>query len=157
MKSPQVPNDPLSQFSLSVFMVNGLLMHLGESVTRPLGQSSAKWQVLGRAGFLPQTVSQMAREMGNSRQNVQYTADALEREGLVVYKNNPADRRARLVALTPRGAEVLSAIYARNEEWSRHVMAKLNSEQLVQVANALEGIARIFEKHIKKESNHAND
>lgn len=148
MESPEVPNDPLSRFSLSVFSINGLLMRSGEIVTRPLGQSSARWQVLGRAGYQPQTVSQMARDIGNSRQGVQRIANALAKEGFIVFKDNPADRRAPLVELTPRGAKVLADIYARDQEWSQQLMNELDPQQLVEIADALEVIGRTLEKHV---------
>jgi DNA-binding MarR family transcriptional regulator len=144
MSTVDVPDDPLSTFALSVFAINGLLMRSGEYVTRPLGQSSARWQVLGRAGYHPQTVAQMARDMGHARQSVQRIADELAKDGLVVYHDNPADKRARFVALTPQGEAILSAIYARDQEWSRGLIAKLDPAQLLEVASALEGIAQIF-------------
>jgi DNA-binding MarR family transcriptional regulator len=145
MESTGAPDDPLSRFSLSIFRVYGLLMESGDRMTRALGQSSARWQVLGRAGYQPQTVAQMAREMGHARQSVQRVADVLEREGLVAYKDNPADRRAKLVELTPQGTEVLMAIYALNEKWSGHIMDKLDPDQLTRLADALENIGDILE------------
>lgn len=120
-------------------------MQNGDRMTRSIGQSSARWQVLGRAGYQPQTVAQMARDMGHARQSVQRVADVLAREGLVVYKDNPTDRRAKLVELTPRGIEVLMTIYALNEKWSQHIMAKLDPEQLTQIADTLENIGDILE------------
>jgi DNA-binding MarR family transcriptional regulator len=145
MSSIDVPDDPLGRFSISVFAMNGALLRSGERVTRPLGQSSARWQVLGRAGYRPRTVAQMAHDMGHARQSVQRIADALADEGLVAYRDNPADRRARLVGLTPAGETVLAAISARNREWSRALLARIDPAQLTQVAEALEGIARIFD------------
>lgn len=145
MSTIEVPDDPLSRFSLSIFAINGLLMRSGEMVARPLGQSSARWQVLGRAGYQAQTVAQMARDMGHARQSVQRIADALAKEGLVAYRDNPADKRARLVELTLAGEEVLAAIYAWDQEWSQELLARLDAAQLAEVADALEGIAQIFE------------
>lgn len=153
MSSPPVPDDPLSKFSLSIFAINGLLMRSGEGVTRPLGQSSARWQVLGRASYQPQTVARMAQEMGHARQSVQRIADILEKEGLVAYKDNPADKRARLVELTAAGETVLAAIYARDQEDSQQLMTKLDPEQLVAIANALDGIAQIFATHMDHQPN----
>jgi DNA-binding MarR family transcriptional regulator len=147
MKSTGAPTDPLSRFALSIFKVYGLLMQNGDRMTRSIGQSSARWQVLGRAGYQPQTVAQMARDMGHARQSVQRVADVLAREGLVVYKDNPTDRRAKLVELTPQGIEVLMAIYALNEKWSQHIMAKLDPEQLSQIADALENIGDMLESN----------
>lgn len=145
MKSTGKPNDPLSRFSLSIFAVNGLLMRHGDMITRSIGQSSARWQVLGRAGYQPQTVAQMARDMGHARQSVQRIADVLAKEGLIVYRDNPKDRRAQLVALTRRGAEVLAAIYSLNDKWSRHLMTKLDPQKLGEVADALDAIAEVLE------------
>jgi DNA-binding MarR family transcriptional regulator len=145
MNSTGEPSDPLSRFSLRVFRVNGLLMRDGDIITRSIGQSSARWQVLGRVGYQPQTVAQMAREMGHARQSVQRVADVLAKEGLVIYKDNPADRRAQLLELTPQGAQVLAAIYALSDEWTQYLMTKLDPEQLIAVADALEQIAQILE------------
>lgn len=145
MESTGAPDDPLSRFSLSIFRVYGLLMESGDRMTRSIGQSSARWQVLGRAGYQPQTVAQMARDMGHARQSVQRIADVLEREGLVSYKDNPADRRAKLVELTPQGTQVLMTIYALNEEWSGHIMSRLDPAHISQLADALENIGDTLE------------
>ncbi len=145
MESTGKPNDPLGRFALSIFRLNGLLLRNGDRLTRSLGQSSARWQVLGRVGYQPQTVAQMARDMGHARQSVQRVADVLATEGLVVYKNNPANRRSPLLELTPHGAAMLRTISSLNEEWSRQIMTKLNPEQVDAVADALEEIAHILE------------
>ena len=92
----------------------------------------------------------MAREMGHARQSVQRLADVLAKEGLVVYKDNPADQRTRLLELTPQGAEILAEIYSRSEEWSVHMMTKLDARQLAQVSEALDKIAHILETDEKQ-------
>jgi DNA-binding MarR family transcriptional regulator len=145
MESTGIPDDPLSRFSLSIFRVNGLLMWNGDRITGSIGQSSARWQVLGRLGDKPQTVAQMARQMGHARQSVQRLADVLAKEGLVVYKDNPADQRTRLLKLTPKGGKILAEIYAQNEEWSRHMMTKLDAMQLSEISDALDKVAHILE------------
>jgi DNA-binding MarR family transcriptional regulator len=132
---------------MSVFQVNGLIIRIGEGITNPLGQSSARWQVLGRA-YEPTTVAKMAQDIGHARQSVQRIADILETEGLVSYEENPTDRRARILALTSDGAEVLAEIYQRQVEWSLQIMQRLSPAQLVQIANKLEGIAQVLETSI---------
>jgi DNA-binding MarR family transcriptional regulator len=144
VESKGKPEDVWSKFALSIFTLNGLLIQAGEGITQPIGQSSARWQVLGRA-FEPQTVAKIAREIGHARQSVQRVADVLEKEGLVVYKDHPADRRTKLLELTPQGREVLTAIYIRQLEWSQRIMAKLDPEQLTRIADALEGIGQVLE------------
>jgi DNA-binding MarR family transcriptional regulator len=144
MTSTGEPDDVWTKFALSIFVLNGLLMRAGEGISQPIGQSSARWQVLGRA-FKPQTVARMARDMGHARQGVQRVADVLAREGLIVYKDHPGDRRTKLLELTPQGLDVLTAIYTRQLEWSQHIMTKLNPQQLFEVAQKLEDIGQVLE------------
>lgn len=157
MESAKAPEDALSRFSMGIFDVNGLLMRCGDRVARALGQSSARWQVLGRAGHRPHTVSRMARDMGHARQSVQRIADALVEEGLAVFRDNPGDRRAKLLGLTAKGAKVLNAIYARNETWSRGLMENLDPRQLNAMADSLDGIARIIRAELDRDSAEADE
>ncbi len=129
---------------MSVFKVNGFLIRAGEEITNPIGQSSARWQVLGRA-YEPTTVAKIAQDIGHARQSVQRQADILAAEGLISYQDNPADRRARFLALTSDGAEVLSQIYQRQVEWSLRIMTELTPNQLARLANALEGVAQVLD------------
>jgi DNA-binding MarR family transcriptional regulator len=82
--------------------------------------------------------------MDHARQGVQRLADALTQEGLIVYKDHPTDRRTKLLELTPKGHEVLGAIYLRQLAWSKGVMTKLNAEQLANMAHSLENIAQVL-------------
>ena len=138
-------NDLPSKFALAVFRVNGLLMNAGERVTKPLAQSSARWQVLGRADVTPQTVSQMAREMGLTRQSVQRVADALERDGLVTLEAIPSDRRTAHVTLTPAGKRVLGKIYERNAWWTQRISQRIPADEFERAIELLEHIGMIIE------------
>jgi DNA-binding MarR family transcriptional regulator len=108
--------------------------------------------VLGRLGDKPQTVAQIARDMGHARQSVQRLADVLAKEGLVVYKDHPTDLRTRLLELTPQGTEILTEIYAQSEKWSQHMMTKLDAIQLAEVCDALDKVAHILETDEKQNS-----
>ena len=132
MGSKRKPDDTWTKFALSIFNLNGLIVHAGEHISQSVGQSSARWQVLGSV-FEPQTVAQIARRLGLARQGVQRVANVLEKEGLVVSKDHPTDRRTKLIELSPQGLEVLSQIFSRQMEWSEQVMKKLNHEQMVAV------------------------
>ena len=136
--------DTWTRFAESLFRLNGILIDAGDEITWSIGQSSARWQVLGRA-HEPRTVASIARDIGNARQIVQRIADALAEEGLVAYRDNPDDRRARLLELTPAGAEAMKEIYARQVQWSRQVMAGLDPAQLARIADELEAISDLIE------------
>ena len=141
------PDDAWSEFVLAVFRLNGLIMTAGESIARPSGQSSARWQVLGRASQR-HTVARMASDMGQARQSVQRVADVLAREGLVAYAPHPTDRRTQLVELTPRGLDVLTAIYGRQLDWSQRVTDNLSPDELATAASQLSRIADVVEAEI---------
>ena len=126
---------------MAVFDVNGLITQAGEHISRPLGQSAARWQVLGRA-FQPQTVAEMAAQMGHARQSVQRVADVLEREGLIAYRPHPTDRRTKLVELTPGGHEVLSAIYQRQVAWFARIAPQLSEDTLRELTASLGQVSR---------------
>lgn len=133
----------------AVFDVNGLVNQAGERVSRPLGQSAARWHVLGRA-FQPQTVAQMAADMGHARQSVQRVADVLAREGLVAYRELPTDRRTKLVELTPRGHEVLGQIYRRQVAWFSEVASRLSETTLRELTTSLNEVAEVLASTIDK-------
>src|SRR5258708_2122717 len=56
------------------------------------------------------TQIELSRELMVHRSNVTGLIDRLEKRGLVCRKENPADRRAWRVVLTPEGAQLLEAI-----------------------------------------------
>jgi DNA-binding MarR family transcriptional regulator len=145
MDQPGLDEAP-ARFALTVFWINGLLMRAGEQTTMPLGQSSARWQVLGRAGFAPQTVAQMAREQGQARQSVQRVVNDLRRDGLVRLEAIPHDQRTALVTLTPAGHEVLAAIYERNSQWAQRISGRISDERFDTVIGLLQQIGAILEE-----------
>jgi DNA-binding MarR family transcriptional regulator len=101
-----------------------------------MGESSARWQVLGRA-FRPTTVADMARDLGHARQSVQRIADDLVADGLVKYQPHKEDRRTKLASLTVEGQAVLEAIYARQLAWSHDVVAQIGATRLNAVTQEL--------------------
>ncbi len=109
--------DAFARLSITVLQLAGHLTAAGDTLTRPLGQSSARWQVLAAAAHAEMSVAQIARILGLARQGVQRIADLLEAEGLARYEDNPAHRRARLLVLTQQGRETLAAIRAKQTVW----------------------------------------
>lgn len=147
MSDRRGPEDAWSEFVLAVFDINGLIVQAGERISRPLGQSAARWQVLGRA-FRPQTVAEMAAEMGHARQSVQRVADVLETEGLIAYRPHPTDRRTKLVELTRRGHDVLSAIYQRQVAWFAEIASQLSEVKLRELTVSLNHVSRTLSSTI---------
>jgi DNA-binding MarR family transcriptional regulator len=110
--------DAFSALVVRVFRLNGLLAAAGDTLARPAGQTSARWQVLAMLEEGSRTVSETARTLGLARQSVQRVADLLESAGLVAFEDNPRHRRARLMRLTARGRTTLGAIQAEQRPWA---------------------------------------
>jgi DNA-binding MarR family transcriptional regulator len=120
----------LSWLVVQVMQLNGLLTAAGDALAAPAGQTSARWQVLAAVEDAPLSVAQIARAMNLTRQSVQRVADLLEGDGLTVYEDNPAHARAKLLRLTPKGRESLSAIQARQKVWANALAAPMEESQL---------------------------
>src|SRR5262245_53377665 len=120
----------LTELILEVFRLNGGLLAAGDTLTRPAGQTSGRWQVLGALDGENLTVAEIGRRMGLTRQSVQRTTDLLEGAGLVSYIDNPAHQRAQLATLTPRGRATLDAITSRQIAWANRVAARLVEDDL---------------------------
>lgn len=132
---PRTPaGDALSALVVLVFQLNGLLLKVGDELAAPVGQTSARWQVLAAAEDGSATVAQIARVLSLARQSVQRIADLLEQEGLAAYRPNPAHARAAILTLTPAGREVLRKIQAAQRAWADHTGAALGEAELTRSA-----------------------
>ncbi len=121
-----------TELVLETFRLNGRLLNSGDRLTRSLPLSSARWQVLGvlRAAPGPITVSQVARNMGLQRQSVQRTVDLLVAEGLVRMIDNPNHRRARLVAMTRAGRDVLRKASHLQMRWANDIADAIDADDI---------------------------
>lgn len=115
---------------LETFRFNGLLLAAGDHLTKPLGLTSARWQVLGAIGDGPRSVAQIARKMGLARQNVQRLADVLAEQGIIQYSPNPDHERAKLVGLTARGRKTLAELTVRQERWANQIASGVPSSRM---------------------------
>jgi DNA-binding MarR family transcriptional regulator len=115
---------------LEIFRFNGQLLSAGEHLTKPLKLSSARWQVLGAIERAPLPVSQIARNIGLTRQSVQRLTDILEPEGIVEYAANPDHKRAKLVCLTKRGAHAVKELGRYQIRWANQVANGVKSEEI---------------------------
>src|SRR5713226_7486871 len=95
----------LTTLILDVFRLNGRLIGAGDRLVGSLGLTSARWQVLGALAMAGagQTVPDIARAMGLTRQSVQRVANELVESGLLERSGNPRHARADLMRLTDKG------------------------------------------------------
>ena len=117
----------------------------GEALAKPAGQTLARWLLLESIDAAPATVAQIARAMHVARQSVQRLADVLVRDGFAVYQDNPAHRRAKLLAITPRGRSALRTIQAAQAAWSDRMGAELGEAELRRASAVLERVLQILQ------------
>jgi DNA-binding MarR family transcriptional regulator len=129
-----------TELVLALFRLNGQLLSAGDRLTKELGLTSARWQVLGAVDLAgrPLSVSQIARRMGLSRQSVQRIANDLEALEFVAFKSNPDHARAKLVVPTAKARTALSRIKVVQTEWSNALTAGMDAARLTD-ATALLG------------------
>ena len=126
---------------LEVFRLNGALLEAGDRLTRPVGLTSARWQVLGVVEHGPVPVANVARIMGLSRQTVQQTANGLEREGFIEFVDNPHHRRAKLMQLTKKGEKALEYVAEQQAIWANRIGGKHSQGDLERVLEVLKGLS----------------
>lgn len=129
----------LTDLILEVFRFNGQLLVAGDRLTKPLGLTSARWQVLGAIDLAdhPMTVAQISRRMGVSRQSVQRIANDLVGLNFITFENNPDHVRAKLIIPTVKGREALKRIGAVQIEWSNALAKEMDAARLIEALDVL--------------------
>ena len=130
--------DALTEVVLATFALNGRLLATAEDLARPGGLTAARWQVLGAVLREPRTVAGIARVMGLTRQSVQRLADLLVEQGLAEYRDNPAHRRAKLLAATEAGFAAVAAIHDAQVAWADRISAGIPAADLEHVLVTME-------------------
>jgi MarR family 2-MHQ and catechol resistance regulon transcriptional repressor len=63
--------------------------------------------------------------------------DRLERRGWVTRKNDPVDRRSRIVQLTPEGRKTIEDLFAEHKRDMEHAASGLSDEERVELIGLL--------------------
>jgi DNA-binding MarR family transcriptional regulator len=131
----------LAGVAITSFRLNGQFLGLAEELARPVGLTAARWQVLGAVLTEPLSVAGIARAMGITRQSVQRIADLLVDDGLAVYRDNPAHRRAKLLAPTDAGRAAVDRISPAHRRAARALAAELGPTRLAEVLAAMQRLS----------------
>lgn len=134
----------ITQLTLAVFRLNGVLLHRGDQLVASLGLTSARWQMLGAIALAgtPLTAPQIGEAMGVTRQGAQKQLNLLLEQGLVEAHPNPAHRRSPHYALTTQGLALYrkaDAIWAATAE---ELAALIPSVQTSKATQTLEAMLR---------------
>lgn len=121
----------LTDVILAIFRLHGHLIDAAQELAAAGGLTAAWWQVIGGILDEPRTVAQVARAMGMSRQGVQRIADLLVERGLAEYRENPAHRRAKLMACTESGYWAVRQISLVQHPWADRIGGTVGAEELL--------------------------
>jgi DNA-binding MarR family transcriptional regulator len=105
-----------------------------------LGKGRKKIMVLVQLGAGPLTAGEIAEAHGIDRPYATAIVDQLETDGLAERTADPADRRRKLVALTPRGHTV-AATAKQIIEAPPAVLTELTRDELAQLGAVLARLA----------------
>ena len=138
----------LTDLILTIFQLNGRLVDAGDQLVQPLGLTGARWQVIGAIALAdtPQPVSNLARNMGLSRQAVQRLVNELALEDFVSFQPNPHHQKAKLVILTDKGKQSYEASMALQIPWVNQLANELTLEEIISTTHCLKKIIKQLEK-----------
>ena len=138
----------LTSLILETFRLNGSLLEAGNQITKPHGLTSARWQVMGAIDLenRPITVSQIARQMGLTRQAVQRIVNDLASIGMVEVKPNVDHKRAPLVSISKSGADAMVEVNKAQVRWVNQLADGLSERQISQALRLLERVQKRCEE-----------
>ena len=142
MKKRTPMGEALTDLILETFRLNGAMIDAGNQLTKPLGLTSARWQVLGAIDLVDHslTVAQIARRMGLSRQGVQRLVNDLVKLGMLALEPNLDHKRAPLVAMTKKGQIAMEQVNAAQAEWVNQMSEGLSERQVKQALKVLQSV-----------------
>lgn len=135
-----------TQIVLATFKLSGMLAIEGDRLTQPQKISSARWKILGALAYSDThlTVSQIARNMGQTRQSVQRLVDVMTKDELLELLENPQHKRAKLVAMTTKGETIFSNMDAIQIPWANDKAESFNARDLEITLKTLRNLTEKF-------------
>jgi len=92
-----------------------------------------------------QTVPQIARSKGVTRQHIQLLADSLCSEGLAAFQDNPAHKRSQLLALTDRGRKAFSKMAAREVPLIEELASTFDAKDIETAISVLQRLSEFVD------------
>jgi DNA-binding MarR family transcriptional regulator len=140
-------DEPLlgAEFARNLFRVNGQMLAAGEQLTRPVGLTVARWQVLGAVLRRPLNAAGIAREMGISRQAVQRVANRLIDDGLLQTLPNPAHNRSPLLSPTNEGVAAVQKIAPQQADFSVRLAEAFGYQRFRQLVDDLAAFSEMLD------------
>jgi len=137
-----------TEIVLEVFKLSGLLVNQGDQIGAEFGISSARWKVLGAVALAgeAQTVAQIARTMGLTRQAVQRLVDAMHDDGFVDFQINPDHKRAKLITLSTLGKKSYAKLDEKQQRWANQCCSGMLKKELETTLATLKKISNSLDQ-----------
>lgn len=139
----------LTDVILAAFRLNGRLQDAAQNLAAEGEITAAWWQVIGGVLDEPRTVADVGRLMGMTRQGVQRIADLLVARGLAEYRENPAHRRAKLLACTEAGYWAVRRISLAQHPWADRIGGAVGEEELGAALVVTERLVAVLERDVE--------
>ena len=119
-------------FTFGVILVARRYRAMLDEKLRPMGYGSARMEALSTIARSPEPSAQIsiAKRIGIEGPTLTRMLDTLEADGLVVRKQDPTDRRTKLIELTDAGRVALKEITLVAQQFRSSVLASLKDEEL---------------------------
>jgi MarR family transcriptional regulator for hemolysin len=113
---------------------------------RPLGYGSARMEALATIARSPEPSAQIAiaKRIGIEGPTLTRMLDSLEADGLVSRRQDPHDRRTKLIELTDAGRRALDEITEVAREFRGSVLESLSDDELNQVSEVTDKLMRLL-------------
>ncbi|TDD68603.1 MarR family transcriptional regulator [Jiangella aurantiaca] len=135
----------LTDVALTTLRLSARLMEAAQDMAAAGGITAAWWQVLGGVLDQPRTHADIGRLMGMSRQGVRRVADLLVEKGLAEYRDNPAHRRAKLLACTEAGYWAIRRISLVQHPWAEHIGSQVDLDDLTHALATMRMLVAVLE------------
>ena len=121
---------------------------------KPMGLSQAKWRTLLHLSLAGDALTQaeIAERLGIEEPSLVTLLHRLEKEGWVVRRGSPHDRRCKMVRLGQRAQDVISQISAEAEKLRHELLENISAADL---RTCMRVLTQIYEKAEKKNGNGA--
>jgi DNA-binding MarR family transcriptional regulator len=124
---PEEPDEPEETLAEAFRGVARQLRHQAQRALAPWDVTPSQARALGvltRHG--PVRLGALSEHLRIAARSATEVVDALEKDGLVERRPDPCDRRATLVALTGRGAQVAAGVRAARDAEAEKFFARLD-------------------------------
>lgn len=120
----------LTELVLEIFKTNVELLDAGPAIARDPVMSSLRWQLLNALKSEDKTAAQVGREIGLTRQGALQNVQILQELGFVTLVDNPEDKRAKKVSLTPEGHDKLAAVNRYQASWINQLATHFDAAEI---------------------------